>query len=105
MTKEKQTKIKKIFSNIRTNNFLHAGNIEIKSDIQTIKDNLKLFFGISVSVYALLNFSSNKYCDGNTATYHSCTNPTTYYFYETSTILLFIFGIFLVTLWYLKRNS
>lgn len=65
----------------------------------------ELFLGTGLLLTGLLNWSSGKYCDGNTADYLSCTNPTTYYYYGGLQIVLIIVGSFFLLFWYLKRNK
>ena len=104
MTKKKDQKEKHELSKTKSlNGFLDALYYSAREDSLIIKNNLNLFLGLGISIYAFLNFSSSRYCEGNTATHFSCTHPATYYFYETNTIFLFILGIFLIALWYLKR--
>lgn len=105
MTKKKDQKEKHELLKTRSlNGFLDALYYSVNEDVLIIKRNLDLFLGLGISIYAFLNFSSGRYCEGNPATHFSCTHPATHYFYETNTIFLFIVGIFLITLWYLKRT-
>ena len=104
MTKEKRAKAKhKLSKDKLSNTVLDTLDIVIQENFLIIKNNAILFLGLGISTYSFLNFSSDKYCDGNTATHFSCTHPSTYYYYETHFIFLFILGIFLVTFWHLKR--
>lgn len=80
-----------------------ALDVVMQKNFSIIKSNITLFLGFGISIFSLLNFSSDKYCDGNTATHFSCIHPSTYYYYETHIIFLFIVGIFLITFWHLKR--
>ena len=63
-----------------------------------------LFTGTTVLLLGLLNWSSNKYCDGNTADYLSCTRPNTYYYYGGFEIALIIAGVLLILVWYVKNR-
>jgi hypothetical protein len=63
-----------------------------------------LFLGTLLFLLGLLNFHSGKYCDGNTADYLSCTRPVTYYYYSWLEVVLVIFGVFMIMLWFLRRE-
>ena len=104
MAKEKKTKVKhKLSKTMPLTDLLDALYYSAHEDILIVKNNFNLFLGLGISICAFLNFSSGRYCEGNPATHFSCTHPATYYFYETNTIFLFVLGIFLITLWHLKR--
>jgi len=64
----------------------------------------ELFFGVFFMIIGFLNFQNGKNCDGNTTDYLACTNPSTYYYYSAFEIALITIGIFLVILWYFKRE-
>ena len=66
---------------------------------------IELFLGMALVSIALLNFENGKNCDGNTADYLSCTNPSTYYYYNWIEILAFVIGAFLLTLWYFRSKE
>ncbi len=63
-----------------------------------------LFFGGALFCIGLLNFESDKYCDGNTAEYLSCTRPATFYYFDALDITCIMLGIFFIMLWYLKSR-
>lgn len=63
-----------------------------------------LFAGALLFILGFFNWSSGKYCDGNTADYLSCTRPATYYYYGWFEILLIALGVSLVLVW-LVQNS
>lgn len=62
-----------------------------------------LFFGALLFFSGLFGFSADKFCDGNTADYLSCTRPTAYYFYDKFHLFLILVGAVFVLLWMLKR--
>lgn len=64
-----------------------------------------LFLGNALVVMGLLSFDSDKYCDGNTAEYLSCTRPSTYYYFDYLDIFLVVLGATLVIAWFLKRRA
>jgi hypothetical protein len=64
----------------------------------------ELLVGVIFMVTGLMNFSSDRYCDGNPADYFSCTNPTTYYYYDWVTIALVTTGAMLIVLWWLRHR-
>ena len=76
----------------------------VENDWSVVRREGNLFFGASLILLGLLNFQSNKYCDGNGASYLSCTQPTTYYYYGALEITLIIIGTFFVLLWFAKRG-
>ncbi len=63
-----------------------------------------LFLGNALLLIGLLSFESDKYCDGNTADYLSCTRPSTYYYFDWLDILLIIIGSTLIIAWFLKQR-
>jgi len=64
-----------------------------------------LFAGVAFVLTGLLNFQNGKNCDGNTADYLSCTNPSTFYYYSWFETTLIIIGVFLLILWYFKLKE
>lgn len=65
----------------------------------------ELFLGAALVAIGLLSFESDKFCDGNTADYLSCTRPSTYYFFDWLDVTLIILGIFLILIWVLKTRE
>jgi len=65
----------------------------------------ELFLGTILFCTGLLGFESDKYCDGNSADYLSCTRPATYYYFDAIDIALITIGIIFVILWLLKRGG
>ena len=64
----------------------------------------ELFLGLLLLLGGIFNWSSGKYCDGNTADYLSCTNPSTYYYYGAAAVAFIIVGACLMLLWYFRRK-
>lgn len=77
----------------------------IGNNVRLIAREADLFLGNALLLIGLLNFESDKYCDGNTADYLSCTRPSTYYYFDWLDILLIVVGSTLVLAWLLKRRS
>lgn len=73
--------------------------------LSTIAREAELFIGSALVLVGLLSIEADKFCDGNTADYLSCTRPSTYYFYSPLDIAIIIIGAFLVMLWFLNRRS
>ncbi len=69
------------------------------------RENSGLFFGLTLFLLGLLNFSRGKYCDGNPADYYSCTNPSAYYYYSPLAVALCIIGAFCIAFWRLKNGT
>ena len=65
----------------------------------------ELFFGTAFVGIGLLNFQNGKNCDGNTADYLACTRPSTFYYYNWFEITLVVIGVFLILLWFMKRQG
>jgi hypothetical protein len=65
----------------------------------------ELFLGTALVAIGFLSFESDKYCDGNTADYLSCTRPSTYYYFDWLDIALIIAGIFFIFFWLLKTRE
>lgn len=63
-----------------------------------------LFFGATLFFCGLFGFSPDKFCDGNTADYLSCTRPTAYYHYDALHITLIVVGATFILLWFLKKS-
>jgi lysozyme family protein len=56
-------------------------------------------------VVGLLSIEADKFCDGNTADYLSCTRPSTYYFYSPLDIAIVVVGVFLILIWVRSRRD
>lgn len=76
--------------------------------LRTIAHNAELFIGVALTLIGLLSFHSDKFCDGNSADYLSCTRPSTFYFYSPLNITIIVLGVFLILIWFLnyrRRHS
>jgi len=76
----------------------------IRKDMVIIQHAPTLFLGVALTIYGLLSFKSDRYCDGNLADYYSCTRPSTYYYYDGTSITFAILGVFLVIIWVLGKT-
>lgn len=65
----------------------------------------ELFIGTALLAVGLLSFESDKYCDGNTADYLSCTRPSTYYYFDWLDVTLIVLGIFFILIWFLNKRE
>jgi hypothetical protein len=72
--------------------------------LRTIARDSSLFIGIALTLVGLLSFQADKFCDGNTADYLSCTRPSTYYFYSPFDIAIIVIGAFLIVIWIRNRR-
>ncbi len=73
-------------------------------NVRVIRREVNLFLGSALSILGLLNWSTGKYCDGNTADYLSCTRPTAYYYYGWFSITLILVGVTLLLVWYVRNR-
>jgi multisubunit Na+/H+ antiporter MnhG subunit len=76
----------------------------VKFYVRIFKEQIVLFLGIAFLIIGIFAFQSDRYCDGNTATYYACTNPSTYYYYPLGSIVLIVIGAFLTLLAYLGNK-
>ncbi len=74
------------------------------ANARIMREETDLFLGAVLFLLGALNWSSAKYCDGNSSDYLSCTRPATYYYYGAFEILLIVLGVVLVLLWFVKRQ-
>ncbi len=65
---------------------------------------VELFSGMLFLLLGILNFESDRYCDGTIATHFACTHPSTYYYFDFLDITLIIAGAFFIAFWILKRK-
>ena len=72
--------------------------------LRTIGREKELFIGVALTVVGLLSFKSDKFCDGNTADYLSCTRPSAYHFYAPLDITIIVIGVFFILIWFLNRK-
>jgi hypothetical protein len=77
----------------------------IERDIAVMRREIDLFLGTILLLLGLLNWSTSKYCDGNTADYLSCTRPDAYYYYSGFSIALIVLGVLLILIWTVKKRS
>jgi hypothetical protein len=78
--------------------------VSIRHNIAIMAHQFDLFFGTALTIIGVLGFQSDKYCDGNTADYLSCTRPSTYYFYDSIDVALVVLGVFFILFWVIKRS-
>jgi hypothetical protein len=64
-----------------------------------------LFIGSLLLTLGLAGFNSDKFCDGNSADYLSCTRPSTYYYFSAFDQALILIGVTLVLLWFFARRK
>lgn len=72
-------------------------------DFRIIRREATLFLGIALTTIGLMNFRNGKNCDGNTVDYLSCTRPSTFYYYSAFEMFLVTLGLFLITVWIVRR--
>ncbi len=66
---------------------------------------IDLFIGTAFLAVGLFSFESDKFCDGNTADYLSCTRPSTFYYFDSLDLFLIVAGLFFILLWWLKGRD
>ena len=74
------------------------------ANFEIVRRETDLFVGSALLLVGLFTFRSDKFCDGNTADYLSCTRPTAYHYYGWLQILLIVLGAFFILLWALKKR-
>lgn len=79
--------------------------VSLRKNFSIMLKEIDLFLGSALVIIGMLSFESDKYCDGNTADYLSCTRPTTYYYFDAFDKILILLGVFLIILWFVKRNN
>jgi len=77
----------------------------LATDISIIRKEGDLFFGVLLAAIGIFHFRSDKFCDGNTVDYLSCTRPSAFHYYGGLEITLIVVGIFFILLWFLKRRE
>lgn len=75
----------------------------LRTNVAIIVSELTLFAGSLLLTLGLLGFESDRYCDGNTAQYLSCTRPAVYYFYDSIDKIAIALGVMLILVWWRKR--
>lgn len=78
---------------------------QVCSDLGLIMRHVRLFGGVACTVTGLLSFASDRYCDGSTSAYATCTRPAVYYFYPWWAVVLILIGLWSVLLWYVRRGT
>ncbi len=71
----------------------------------TIARDAELFVGTALTLVGIFSIEADKFCDGNTADYLSCTRPSTFYFYSPLDIGIIVVGVFLILIWFLNRRG
>ncbi len=72
--------------------------------LRTIAHEMELFLGAALTLIGLLSFKNDKFCDGNTADYLSCTRPSTFYYYDWLSIVLVVVGVTFVLIWLVRAR-
>lgn len=98
-------RISALFAKVRAlSRFVGSRAVDLfVDDIAVIVANGRVFAGMILFLIGLFGFESDRYCDGNTATYLSCTRPSTYYYFSAFDIFLIVIGATLVLLWLIDR--
>ena len=73
--------------------------------IEVLSKEIELFVGTALVLIGLFSFESDKFCDGNTADYLSCTRPSTYYYFGSLDIFCIVLGTFLILFWVLRSRE
>lgn len=73
--------------------------------LETLRQEIDLFLGASFFILGILNWSSAKFCDGNSSDYLSCTRPAVYYYYGSFEIVLVLLGTLLVLRWFVQHKN
>ncbi len=73
--------------------------------IEVVSKEIELFLGTALVLMGVFSFESDKFCDGNTADYLSCTRPSTYYYFGSLDIFFIILGTFLILFWFLRTRE
>ncbi len=76
----------------------------IGNRFKIIRTEVDLFLGAILLTIGIAGFNSDKFCDGNSADYLSCTRPSTYYYFSTFDQVLIVLGILLILLWVVSRR-
>ncbi len=73
--------------------------------LSTVARDMELFIGTALTLIGILSIEADKFCDGNTADYLSCTRPSTYYFYSPLDTAIIVIGVFFILIWIRRRRS
>lgn len=86
--------------------YLFDSTIDAVSEyVHVIVREKELFLGAGFALIGVFSFESDKFCDGNTANYLSCTRPSTFYYFDALDITLIVVGVFLLLIWFLKHSK
>ena len=85
--------------------FFDGGVDAIADKMRIMWSEFELFLGSSLILLGLLSFNADKFCDGNTADYLSCTRPSAYYYFSGLDKGLIILGVILVLVWYRRSRK
>ncbi len=77
----------------------------VTEDLRVFRKEANLFLGTTIGLLGLFNWSTGKYCDGNSSDYLSCTRPTVYYYYGAFEIALMVLGVVLVLVWCVNNRQ
>jgi len=78
---------------------------QVCDDLALIAAHARLFFGVVCTGVGLLSFAADRYCDGSTSAYATCTRSAVYYFYPWWAVGLVLVGLSSMLLWYVRRNK
>ncbi|MBP9668905.1 MAG: hypothetical protein KBE09_01310 [Candidatus Pacebacteria bacterium] len=73
--------------------------------IEVLSREIELFLGTALVLIGVFSFESDKFCDGNTADYLSCTRPSTYYYFSSLDIACIVLGSFLILFWIMRSRE
>ncbi len=73
--------------------------------VEVVGKEIELFIGTALVLIGLFSFESDKFCDGNTADYLSCTRPSAYYYFGSLDIFCIVLGTFLILFWVLRSRE
>jgi hypothetical protein len=90
-----------LIKNAVFSSFEALGDMAIR-DLAIMKREGELFFGLGLVITGLFHFRSDKFCDGNSVDYLSCTRPSAFHYYGGLEIALIVLGSFFITIWFLK---
>ena len=85
------------------NGFEAFGETAVRN-FQIMRREGDLFIGAMLTAVGIFHFRSDKFCDGNSVDYLSCTRPSSFHYYGGLEIALIVAGIFFILLWFLKRK-
>lgn len=74
-------------------------------DAAIVWNHFRLVFGVVLLLTGLLTFDSGRYCDGLLESQADCTRPSTYYYFDATSIILMVIGALLVVVWRLRDRE